>query len=216
MTVALKICGLKTQADVTSAIDAGASFVGFVHFAASPRHITPQDAGLLALTLPEHVRAVSVVVDPDDALLAQIHSHLKHAYVQLHGNETPQRVADIKRLYPDMHIIKAFRVRNGDDIAASRGFADVADMFLFDAKPPELPGALPGGNGLSFDWALLQGREFTLPWMLSGGLNTQNVAEALRLTGAKMVDVSSGVERAPGVKDAALIEAFAEAVRAYD
>lgn len=212
MKVSFKICGLTDAFALEAAVTAGAAMVGFVHYPGSPRHISLQKAGLLTQGMPPGVASVCVLVDPDDELLEQVRTQMHPRYVQLHGNETPQRVAEIRSKFLDFSIIKAFRVRSADDIAAARAYTEVAELFLFDARAPEAPGALPGGNGISFDWTLLKGREFARPWLLSGGLNIDNAAQAIATTGAKMVDVSSGVERSPGVKDAALIHAFARAL----
>jgi phosphoribosylanthranilate isomerase len=214
MPVFIKICGLTDETAVQAVIAAKAEYAGFVYFPASPRHVALARAAELKALLPDGVRSVSVVVNPDDALLAEVQGVLKPDFVQLHGKETRERVLDIRKKFPQMKIIKAISVRSADDVAAHMHYSDSVDMLMFDAKPLEMPHMLPGGNGLTFDWALLQGRSFPLPWFLSGGLNPENVAEAMRLTGAQMVDVSSGVERAPGVKDAALIEQFVKAVRA--
>jgi phosphoribosylanthranilate isomerase len=211
--VAVKICGLKDQNGVDAVISAQANYAGFVYYPSSPRHIECADARLLAKQLPQTIQVVSVLVDPSDALLAQVQSQLQPDYVQLHGMETPQRITQIKTVYPHIKIIKAIRVRNGDDVASAMHFTSLADMLLFDAKAPELPSNLPGGNGLSFDWELLKNREFPLPWMLSGGLNCENVVPAIHQTNAKMIDVSSGVESAPGVKDFGLIDIFVKAAR---
>lgn len=240
MTTAIKICGIKDVGALDVAVQAGAQYVGFVYFPKSPRHISLLEAAALREKLPADVKSVCVLVDADDTLLADVAAILKPDFVQLHGAESPARVRAIRMFLPQMKIIKAMGVRCGDDVAKAAGFTDCADMLLFDAKAPLLPlpvragdshdavphpgplpggegiGYLPGGNGLSFDWALLKGREFMLPWALSGGLNAENIHEALAQTGAKMVDVSSGVESAPGVKDAALIQAFVKAVREYD
>lgn len=215
MTTTIKICGLRDAPSLHAAADAGADYAGFVHYAPSPRHVGLTEAAALKALLPAHVQTVAVLVDPADALLQALEDVLAPHYVQLHGTETPQRVRAIRALLPHTRIIKGLSVRCSDDVAHAGAYSDCADMLLFDAKAPE-SGMLPGGNGLAFDWALLRGRDFTLPWALSGGLNAENVAQAVALTGAKMVDVSSGVERAPGVKDAALIQAFVKAVRAYD
>ncbi len=214
MTTAIKICGLKDAASLRVAVEAGADYVGFVFFPASPRHVALAEAAELKAGLPAQVKCVSVLVDADDTLLADVKAILNPDFVQLHGKETPERVRAIRAMLPGTKIIKALRVRSSDDVAQGHAFSDGADMLLFDAKAPE--GMLPGGNGLSFDWALLKGRDFMLPWGLSGGLNGDNIVQAVSETGAKMVDVSSGVESAPGVKDAALIHAFVKAVRAYD
>jgi len=213
MSTSIKICGLKDANAVQATIAAGADYAGFVYFPASPRHVELSYARELKSLLPDSIKSVSVLVDPDDALLEQVQSVLQPDYVQLHGKETPLRVAAIKQVFPKLKIIKAISLRSSDDVAGAMAFLPYTEMLMFDAKPPELAGMLPGGNGLSFDWALLRNREFPLPWFLSGGLNAENAAEAIRLTGAKMVDVSSGVESAPGVKDPALIEAFAKAAR---
>jgi phosphoribosylanthranilate isomerase len=213
MPVSIKICGLKEPLAIQAVIAAKADYAGFVHFQASPRHVELQHAKELASLLPESTRSVLVVVDPDDGLLEASQSVLQPDYIQLHGKETPARLQAIRKQFSSLKIIKAIRVRNADDVAGAMAFSPYADMLLFDAKPPEVANLLPGGNGLSFDWALLKGREFPLPWFLSGGLNTDNVAEAIQHTGATFIDVSSGVERAPGVKDPALIDAFVKAAR---
>lgn len=208
MPAQIKICGLNSESAVQTVTAAKADYAGFVFFPRSPRHVTLERAAELKALLPATIQSVSVLVDPDDALIAQVQSILKPDYIQLHGKETPERVAAIKNT--GAKIIKAISVRSGDDVAQAGRYA-AADMLMFDAKAPE--DALPGGNGLSFDWVLLKGREFAKPWFLSGGLNPDNVAQALGATGARQVDVSSGVESAPGVKDATLIEQFVKAVR---
>lgn len=212
MPVLFKICGLKEASHVEAAIAAGASYVGFVHYAASPRHLSIQDAADLCALLPKHVASVCVCVDPDDMLLRELHQANCFQYVQLHGSETPTRLRDIKSLLPKTKLIKSFAVRQADDVAKASAYQNMADMFLFDAKAPDTA-TLPGGNGLAFDWALLKNRNFSKPWMLSGGLHADNVGEAVDATQARIVDVSTGVESAPGVKDPALIQAFAEATR---
>ncbi len=213
MSVKVKICGLTDAAAVQAVIAGKADYAGFVYFPASPRHLTPQRAASLRGMLPGAVEAVSVLVDADDALIREIMSVVKPDMLQLHGKETPERLREIRKSYPKTKLIKGLSIRTSDDVAIALRYADSADMLLFDAKPPELPGMLPGGNGLSFDWALLKGREFGKPWFLSGGLNGENLREAIAGSGAKMVDVSSSVESAPGVKDAGLINAFIKAAR---
>lgn len=203
----IKICGLSEEATLRAAIDAGANMVGFVHFAQSPRHVTLERASILKVLLPAAVKSVIVTVDPDDTLMDAITSIVSPDFVQLHGHETPARVADIRRRLPKQKLIKALPVASGDDIAKAHAFAAHVDMLMFDAKPPSSSG-LPGGNGLSFDWALMKNRTFALPWILSGGLSAENVREAIQQSGATAVDVSSGVESSPGVKDAALIQQF--------
>lgn len=214
MPASIKICGLTDAASVQAAAQAGAAYAGFVHFPASPRHVALEKAAALQALLPAAMRSVCVLVDPDDTLLEQVASRLSPHYIQLHGDEPPERLRAIRERFPKTGIIKALKVRASDDVAQAMRYTAHADMLLFDAKPPQLAGMLPGGNGLAFDWALLANREFPLPWLLSGGLNAENVGAALRQTGARMVDVSSGVESSPGVKDAALIHAFALSVKA--
>ena len=213
MNITIKICGLTDEQAVRSVISAHADFAGFVYFPTSPRHVTISNAIKLKSILPATILSVSVLVDPDDTLLDEVQAVLQPSYVQLHGKESPQRLSAIKQRFPGIRLIKAIKVRSADDVSSAMQFSNCADMLLFDAKPPEVSGALPGGNGLSFDWALLNNRDFPLPWMLSGGLNSDNIHSAIHATGAKMIDVSSGVESAPGVKDASLIDAFIKAAR---
>lgn len=212
--VKVKICGLTDEAAVNAVIAAKADYAGFVYFPASPRHLAVERAAQLKTLLPSSISSVSVVADADDGLLQHIADKLKPDCLQLHGKETLERVQAIKKKFPNIKIIKAISVKTSDDLAAAMPYADVADALLFDARAPEFPGWLPGGNGLSFDWALLKGREFSRPWFLSGGLNADNVGEAIHSSGATTVDVSSSVERAPGVKDAGLISSFVKAARA--
>lgn len=211
--VKVKICGLKDEAALQAIVSAGTDYAGFVYFPPSPRHVTLPRAAELKARLPKSVKAVSVLVDPDDALLAQVSEILKPDAVQLHGKETPERLAAIRALLPDCLLIKAITVKTSDDVAAANRYMGTADMLLFDARPPQLLGILPGGNGLSFDWALLKNRDFGKPWFLSGGLSPENVADAITASGARMVDVSSSLESAPGVKDTARINAFVKAAR---
>lgn len=212
MTVSVKICGLNTPHSVQAVIDARADYTGFVYYPASPRHITLSQAASLKALLPANIQSVSVLVDPDDALLNEVADVLKPSYMQLHGKESPQRVKAIRERVPAIKIIKAISIRTKEDIDAANLYTDCAHMLMFDAKAPE-SAKLPGGNGVSFDWNLLKGHHFALPWMLSGGLTTENIAEAVRQTGALIVDVSSGVEQKAGVKDAALIHAFVKAAK---
>lgn len=211
MTPAIKICGLTTADTLAAAIDGGADFVGAVIFPKSPRHIAPDVAGELFQPARGKARIVAVVVDPDDALLETIGRTLKPDLVQLHGRETPERVAAVRAL-TGAGVIKALPIRTSEDLDAAEEWEPHVDHLMFDAKPPE-GSVLPGGVGRSFDWSLLSDRAFKKRWFLAGGLNPDNVAEALALTGAPMADVSSGVESAPGVKDAARIAAFLQAVR---
>ena len=209
--VRVKICGLRTPADVAAVAAAGAGYAGFVFFSKSPRHLTIAAARDLALGAPEGLCKVALVVDMDDAGLDAIVEAVPLDMLQLHGHESADRVAEVKSRY-GLPVMKAMGVAGEDDLALLREMSLVADQLLVDAKPA--PGAaLPGGNGLAFDWRLLVGRKWLCPWMLAGGLTPENVAQAIRLTGARQVDVSSGVEGAPGVKDAAKIAAFVEAAQ---
>jgi phosphoribosylanthranilate isomerase len=212
MSTTVKICGISSEDMLKAAVSCGADKIGFVHFAKSPRHIELKRSAELKEQLPAHVESVIVVVNPDDALLSQIVGVIHPAYIQLHGKESPERVKEIHAKFPKQKLIKAVSVRNGDDIAKVHAYAAYVDLLMFDAKAPE-SSALPGGNGLSFDWELLKNREFDKPWILSGGLTPENVKEAIEITGATAVDVSSGVESSPGVKDAALIKAFINAAK---
>ena len=212
MSTIVKICGLSTEPTLSAALDAGADMVGFNFFPPSPRFVALERAAALA----EHARGralrVAVVVDLDDAALAAILASVGIDALQLHGKETPARVAAIKARF-SLPIIKALGVSSAPDCARIVDYADVADQLLLDAKPPK--GAiLPGGNGVAFDWTLTRALPWTKPWLLSGGLDPGNVAEALRLSNAPGVDVSSGVESAPGVKDVAKIAAFVRAAKA--
>ncbi len=207
MPIQTKICGLTTPGAVRAAVEGGAAFAGFVFYPRSPRHLQPETAAMLASLVPPTIKKVAVMVNPSDMAVREVTTLLQADYLQLHGDEIPERVKEIRKKFRG-GIIKAVTVRNSDDVAAALAYREVADMLLFDARAPETPGNLPGGNGLRFDWELLRGRKFDLPWMLSGGLNAENIAEAVAITGARIVDVSSGVESAPGVKDPALIKGF--------
>ncbi len=207
--ISVKICGLGRAAEVDACVQAGARYVGFVFFPKSPRHLELPQAAELAAHVPVGLCKVALTVDADDAMLDALTTVVPLDMLQLHGRESPARVAEVKARY-GLPVMKALGVADRDDLARIDAFAGVADQLLIDAKPPG--GAdLPGGNGLAFDWMLLAGRVWRTPWMLAGGLTPLNVAEAIRRTGARQVDVSSGVESAPGVKDPQLI---AELVRA--
>lgn len=206
---AIKICGLRRAADIDAAAGAGARYLGFNFFPKSPRAVTPAQAGELAVAVPSGIARVGLFVDPDDALLEEVLAQAPLDMIQLHGAETPDRVAAVRAL-TGLPVMKAVGLSGPEDFDALWTYGLCADMLLIDAKPA--PGAvLPGGNGVAFDWRLLVGRRILKPWLLAGGLTPGNVAEAIRLTGAPGVDVSSGVESAPGVKDAALIRAFCAA-----
>ena len=207
----VKICGLRTPADVAAVAAAGAGYAGFVFFAKSPRNLTLPQARLAALAAPPGLMKVALTVDADDATLDAIVNAVPLDMLQLHGHETPARVAEVKARY-GLPVMQAIGVADEGDLAGLLEMSLAADQLLIDAKPPK--GAdLPGGNGLAFDWRLLVGRKWLRPWMLAGGLTPGNVAEAVRLTGARQVDVSSGVESAPGIKDVDKIAAFLKAAR---
>jgi phosphoribosylanthranilate isomerase len=207
--VTAKICGLSTAATLDAAIAGGASHVGFVFFPKSPRNVSPAQAAGLIARVPAHVATVGVFVDPGDALIEQMMA-AGIGTIQLHGSETPDRVAAIARR-SGREIWKAVAVRTRQDLEAVSGYRGAADRILYDAKAPE-GAAMPGGLGLRFDWALLDGFAHPLPWALSGGLDADSIAEAVRVTRADLVDVSSGVESAPGVKDVDKIARFLQSV----
>ncbi len=209
----VKICGLRDVAMMRAAVDAGASYVGLVFFPKSPRNVTIAQAAAVAREVPVGIAKVALVVDADDTLLDAIMDAVPLDILQLHGHETPARVAAIRSRY-GLPVMKAVGVADASDLAALDAYASVADQILVDAKPPK-DATLPGGNGLAFDWRLIAGRRWPVPWMLAGGLTPQNVAEAIALTGATQVDVSSGVETAPGEKDADMIAAFCAAAMAH-
>ncbi|MBU3030153.1 phosphoribosylanthranilate isomerase [Paracoccus sp. XHP0099] len=202
----VKICGLSQPAHVAAAVEAGARYLGFVFFAESPRAVTPGRARALGAEVPPGVARVGLFVDPDDALLQAVLAEAHLDLIQLHGAESPGRVADVKAL-TGLPVMKAVGLSAPEDLPALTDYGLVADLLLVDAKPPK-DAVLPGGNGLAFDWRLLTGRRWLRPWLLAGGLTPANVAEAIRLTGARGVDVSSGVETAPGVKDSGMIRDF--------
>jgi len=209
----VKICGLSTPETLDAALSAGADWVGFVRFPRSPRHVDLDVGRDLSGRAKGRALRVVLLVDAEDADIADALAALEPDLLQLHGHETPQRVAAVRAAF-GRPVVKALGVADASDLAALGSYGGAADHFLLDAKPPRGQGALPGGNGLSFDWRLLAGLDPGLPFMLSGGLNPDNVAEAIRLTGTRAVDVSSGVEVRPGIKDPGKIEAFVKAARA--
>ncbi|MBV2360081.1 phosphoribosylanthranilate isomerase [Thalassococcus sp. CAU 1522] len=210
--VRVKICGLTKPDDIEAAASAGAAYGGFVFFAKSPRHLEFAAARSLALYAPPGLAKVALVVDADDGFLDALTATVPLDMLQLHGHETPERVAEIKARFR-LPVMKAVGIATADDLPEIGRYAQVADQILIDAKPaPEAD--LPGGNGLAFDWRLVAGKRWAKPWMLAGGLTPDTVAEAVALTGARQVDVSSGVESAPGVKDAGKIAAFVAAAQA--
>jgi len=209
MPVEVKICGLTDAAALGAAAEGGARYLGFVFYPPSPRSLRPDQAATLAKAAPPGRIKVGVLVDPDDAFLDRLLAQVPLDALQLHGSESPERVAAI-RARTGRTVIKALRVADAADLAPIAAHAAVADLLLFDAKPPREPGRLPGGNGLCFDWTLLQGLDLDIPWLLSGGLSAANLGAAVALCGAHAVDVSSGVERSPGVKDPAKVRRFLE------
>ncbi|MEQ3672458.1 phosphoribosylanthranilate isomerase [Pseudophaeobacter sp.] len=210
--IRVKICGLNSPQDVAAAAAAGAAYVGFVFFPKSPRNISIEQATQLALEAPVGLCKVALTVNADDAMLDALTDAVPLDMLQLHGSESPERVAEVKARY-GLPVMKAIGVADAADLPQIDLYSQVADQLLIDAKPPK-NADLPGGNGLAFDWRLLAGRKYwQRPWMLAGGLTPENVAEAVRMTGARQVDVSSGVEAAPGQKDAALIAEFSTAAQ---
>lgn len=214
MPLDIKICGLSTPETIAAALDGGASHVGFIFFPKSPRNVTPQQAAGLRQAANGRAKAVAVTVDATNESLDAIVSAMRPDMLQLHGKETPERVAQVRERF-NLPVMKALSVSEPTDLLPIQGFVGVADRLLLDAKAPR-GSELPGGNGVSFDWRLLAALDPGLDYMLSGGLNPGNVAEAIRIAHPPGLDVSSGVESAPGIKDIALIEAFFEAVRAAE
>lgn len=212
MALDIKICGLKTDPAMAAALAGGASHVGFIFFAKSPRYVEPAEAGRLREAARGKAMAVAVTVDASDAFLEEIVAKMQPDMLQLHGAETPERVAEVKARY-GLPVMKALPLSEAADVDRIKPFIGISDRFLFDAKPPN-GSELPGGNGVAFDWRILVGLDGGVDYMLSGGLNAANIGDALRLANPPGIDISSGVESAPGVKDPALIEQFFRAVRA--
>src|SRR6056297_492774 len=209
--IKVKICGFTNAAHVEAAIAAGASYLGFNFFPKSPRYVDFDTAALLTSAVPPGIAKVSLTVDADDAFLDALTAHVPLDMLQLHGGESPDRVVQIKSRY-GLPVMKVIGVAGSDDLKQIDTYAHVADQLLVDAKPPR--GAdRPGGNAIAFDWSLIAGRRWAVPWMLAGGLTPGNVADAIRLTGARQVDVASGVESAPGIKDPELMRAFVDNAR---
>jgi phosphoribosylanthranilate isomerase len=214
MAVRFKICGVNSEAAMRAAIEARADFVGLMFYPPSPRYLGVADAARLSAMVPNGIKRVGVFVDAPENVIEETLEDVGLDILQLHGSESPEAVAAIRARF-GLPVLRAIRLATPDDLAAARAFEDVADMLLFDAKPPpEMTDALPGGNAISFDWRMLAGYRGKRPWMLSGGLTAANLARAVAITGADMVDVSSGVESRPGVKEPALIAAFGRAARA--
>ena len=204
-----KFCGLSRPEDVTAAANAGAAYVGFVFFPKSPRNVSIEQAAALAVTVPVGIAKVALVVNASDAELDAIVEAVPLDMLQLHGAESVERVREVRARY-GLPVMKAVGVADADDVPALDAYAMAADQLLIDAKPPK-NADLPGGNGLSFDWRLIAGKSWPVPWMLAGGLTPDNAAEAVAMTGARQLDVSSGVEASVGVKDGTLMTSFAEA-----
>lgn len=203
-----KICGLTTPEAIEAATEAGAAYIGFVFFPKSPRNISLAEAEVLALSVPPGIVKVALTVNADDALIDDI-AALPIDMFQLHGSESPTRVAEVKAR-TGLPVMKAIGVADASDLERIADYEGVADQILVDAEPPK-GGEVPGGNGLAFDWRLIEGRDWARPWMLAGGLDPSNVSAAARLTGAAQIDVSSGVESTPGIKDIERIRAFMKA-----
>ncbi|HYU13218.1 MAG TPA: phosphoribosylanthranilate isomerase [Stellaceae bacterium] len=212
MTIAAKICGLSSEAAVAAAVESGAAFLGFVFYPPSPRAVSPRRAAELCAAVPSGVQRVGLFVDAGDDAIRAVLDIAPIDILQFHGHESPERVAAVKRRF-DRPVMKSIAVAAPEDVLAAAGYEAVADMLLFDAKPPRRADALPGGNGLAFDWHLIAGHEWRQPWMLSGGLTADLLAEAVRISGAAAVDVSSGVERRPGDKDPDKIREFLRVAR---
>lgn len=208
MVLGVKICGLDRADAVDAAVENGAAFIGFVFYPPSPRNLTPAEAAPLIARVPKNVTRVGLFVDPTDAEIEAVLALSSLDLIQLHGSETPDRVAAIKQL-SKLPIMKVIKLAGPADLAGAADYFTVADRLLFDAKAPaEMKNALPGGNALAFDWELLRDAEIPLPWMLAGGLGADNIAEAVQTSGATAIDVSSGVEDRPGVKNLDLIKDF--------
>ncbi|TCT44662.1 phosphoribosylanthranilate isomerase [Martelella mediterranea] len=206
----IKICGLKNEAAIDQVIARGADYVGFIFFGKSPRHVETDEAARLIEHVGGRAKTVAVTVNADNDYLEEIVFGAKPDMLQLHGKESVERVLTVKALFAKP-VIKSFSIRTAEDLVVTEAYEGVADRVLFDAKPPE-GAVLPGGNGITFDWRLLAGMRDSIPYFLSGGLNAENVGEAIVKTGAPGLDISSGVEIAPGVKDPGRIDAFFDAV----
>ncbi len=212
MSLEAKICGINAPDALEAAVDGGAGYVGFVFYAPSPRVVTPEQAAIIAAPAPSTVKKVGVFVDAEDGAIKETLGACPLDMLQFHGAESPERVIEARETF-GLPVVKAIKLAGPDDLFRAGDYLGYADMLLFDAKPPEeMEGALPGGNALAFDWELLAGAQWPCPWLLSGGLDADNIAEAVEITGAGMVDVSSGVEDTPGHKDPARITAFLETV----
>jgi phosphoribosylanthranilate isomerase len=209
-----KICGLNDPASIAAALEGGADYIGLVFYAPSPRAVTPEQAETLVRDVPKAVQIVGLFVDPDDSEIARVLDRARLDMIQLHGAETAERVAAIRNHF-GLPVLKAVPIAARSDIESAKNFENVADMLLFDAKAPKsMENALPGGNGLVFDWTMLRGISLSIPWMLAGGLTADNVEQAVTISGARYVDTSSGVEIRPGRKDPLAVRRFLDTVRA--
>lgn len=213
MIAQAKICGINDATAMQTAVAAGAAFVGLVFYPPSPRSLNPEQAAKLAVLVPEDVTKVGLFVDPDDTLIDAVLAKVSLDLLQLHGSESPERCQEL-RSRTGLPIMKVIKVADGNDVDSAHTYDGAVDWLMFDAKAPrDMKNALPGGNALAFDWTLLAGHEWSVPWMLAGGLNPDNAADAVAASGAAVVDVSSGVESAPGRKDPARITAFLDALK---
>lgn len=212
MSVAVKICGLSTAEATAAAVAGGAAYLGFVFYPPSPRAVTPHHAARLCASVPAGIARVGLFVDADDRLIEAVLAQAPLDILQFHGRESPRRVAEARQRF-GRPVMKAAAIAGLKDVLGAACYEDDADLLLFDAKPPRRQDALPGGNGLAFDWRLIAERSWRRPWMLSGGLSAEVLPEAVRVSGAAAVDVSSGVERGPGLKDPAKIAAFLAVAR---
>jgi phosphoribosylanthranilate isomerase len=213
MSVAAKICGLSTEAAVTAAVAGGAAYLGFVFYRPSPRAVTAQGAARICAAIPAGIGRVGLFVDADDDAISAVLAEAPIDILQFHGGESPERVAEARTRF-GRPVIKAIAIAGPEDVLGVARYEEIADTLLFDAKPPRHPDALPGGNGLAFDWSLIAGRSWRCRWILSGGLTAELLPEEVRISGAKAVDVSSGVENRPGEKDLDKIRTFLAAARA--
>jgi phosphoribosylanthranilate isomerase len=214
VSIEAKICGVNSVAVAAAAVEAGADYIGLNFYPPSPRAVTPAAAHAIAAAVPPRVAKVGLLVDDDDARIRELVAAVPLDLLQLHGSETPARVTEVRARF-GLPVMKAVKIAGPEDVAGAEAYVRVADRLLFDAKPPKnMKGALPGGNALAFDWELLAGRSWPIPWMLSGGLDAANLAEAVRISRARAVDVSSGVEDRPGLKNPDKIRAFLAAAKA--
>lgn len=207
MSVSVKICGINSRVALEAAVNNGARYVGFIFYPPSPRYVAPEDAARLAALVPPHITKVGVFVDPDPMEIDDTLLHVPLDMLQFHGTESPRNMDELRITFR-LPVVKAIKVADAADVDTARAFEGHVDYLMFDAKPPASQGLLPGGNALSFDWTLLKGRTWKTPWFLSGGLHAGNLAEAVRESGASIVDVSSGVELRPGLKDPDKIAEF--------